>query len=187
MVFGKVPQYFGFIFTVLYLGGLLSAVWSGTSDGAIWGDKFAQGVGAASGILLIGSFGRLYRRNKLLGHIVGTIIIGTLALASYQYTNSPKPADTRLSKYYTNDMYSVLSIDVSNDPDAAYLLLMNPEFRKAVVASVNCENRSDLSMFVVDLWGASYMFLDQNYGRAVADSRGLIQENIRAFRSDVEC
>ena len=61
---------------------------------SILGDKFAQGVGAASGILLIGNFGRLYRRNKLLGHAVGTIIIGTLAFASYQYTNSPKPADT---------------------------------------------------------------------------------------------
>lgn len=80
MVFGKVPQYFWFIFTVLYLGGLLSAVRSETSDGAIWGDKFAQGVGAALGILLIGGFGRLYRRNKLLGHIVGAVVVAIFAL-----------------------------------------------------------------------------------------------------------
>jgi len=80
MVFGKVPQYFWFIFTILYLGGLLSVVWSGTSDGAIWGSEFAKGVGAALGVLLIGSFGRLYSRNKLLGHIIGTAVVAIFAL-----------------------------------------------------------------------------------------------------------
>lgn len=178
LVFGRVPKYFLFIGTAITLGGIIAAAYHGKSDEALWWNDFFGGVGATLGILTIGLIGRLYGRNRFLGHVIATIIIAILCIPAYQYTNSIKTADRSLSKYYTNDMYSVLAMDLSDHPDVRSQLLRNPEFLDAVVATHECETRTDLSPFVSDVMNISYGELVQRYGNDVADNRHLIQTAI---------
>ena len=87
MVWGKLPKYFWFIVSALYIGGILNAFHGTASDAALWFNDFAGGVGAALALLMLGAIGRLYRPNKFLGHVVGTSIIGGLALISLFFSS----------------------------------------------------------------------------------------------------
>lgn len=80
MVFGVLPQYFWFVCFILYMGGISKAIYGGASDEVVWWNDFASGTGAAVAVLSFGSVGRLYRRNKFFGHVVGTVVVGIFTL-----------------------------------------------------------------------------------------------------------
>lgn len=122
-----------------------------------------------------------------MGHIVLTVFITILSLFVLLPKTETADASEGLSKYYDNAMYSLLSESMDGNQLGAERLLFDAEFRMAAAASVSCENRPDLSMFVRDLWGANYAYIEGKYGRTVADNRSLIQETLRQFRAAGGC
>lgn len=196
LIFGNVPPTFWFILFFMYFWGVGTAIWSGVSDTALFGNEVAEGVGSASVILLVGAIGRLYRPNKFMGHVVGTFIMSIVVLFTFYHMSSLKPTDTQISKHYDDGMYMLLSMDFSDKPDVALRLLMNTDFRDAVVAADRCENRFDvsggllnatLSGFAFDLVKLNYGQLASRYGKEVADNRHIIQQNYQELQNKGVC
>lgn len=187
LLWGRIPAYMWFLLAVLYLGGIGTAIWRGATDAMIFESDFAEGAGAGLAAFVIGSLGRFFRPNRLIGHITATILVGVLSIFTMLPKTGPIDISSGLSVYYSNEMHPILSEDINGNRFRAERLLFDPEFRMAAAASVSCENRFDLSMFVRDLWGAEYSHLERKYGRTVADNRSLIQESLRQFRSAGGC
>lgn len=80
VIWGRIPAYLWFFLAVLYIGGLGTAIWRGTNDTMVFGSDFSEGVGAGLAVFAIGGLGRFFRPNKLMGHIVITILIVIIAL-----------------------------------------------------------------------------------------------------------
>lgn len=187
LLWGKIPAYLWFFLTVLYLGGIGTAIWRGATDAAIFGQDFSEGVGGALAVFAIGGLGRLFRPNRLIGHIVATALFGIISILVLMPQTAPNETTDSLSEYYSDTMHPLLSENVGERRFRAEELLFDPEFRMAAAASVSCENRPDLSTFVRDLWGADYSHLEWKYGRTVADNRSLVQESLRQFRTAGGC
>jgi hypothetical protein len=47
----------------------------------IFGNDFSEGVGAGLAVFAVGTLGRFFRPNKLMGHIVITILIAIISLS----------------------------------------------------------------------------------------------------------
>jgi len=80
IIWGKIPAYLWFFLTVLYIWGLGTAIGRGADDAMIFGSDFSEGVGAGLAAFVIGGLGRFFRPNKLMGHIVITILIVIVSL-----------------------------------------------------------------------------------------------------------
>jgi len=82
VAFGNMPFYFWFVLGVLYFGGLFSALWHDTSDSAVRWMHFSSGLGSAFAALLLGSPFWFFTPKKWshVGHMVGTILMGSLML-----------------------------------------------------------------------------------------------------------
>lgn len=187
VVWGKIPVYLWFFLGVLYLGGIGTAFWRGADDAMVFGNDFSEGVGAGLAVFAIGGLGRLFRPNRLMGHVIMTTLIAIISLFFVLPKTEQAKAAGALSEHYSDAMYPLLSRNMDGNRLEAETLLFDPEFRMAAAASVSCENRSDLSMFVRDLWGANYPYLEGKYGRTIADNRSLIQETLRQFRAAGGC
>ena len=66
---------------------------SGTTNGTVLLNSFASGVGAALGALLFGRIGSWFTRNKLKGHIVGTLIVAPLGIYGQELTELLQAAE----------------------------------------------------------------------------------------------
>lgn len=80
VIWGRIPAYLWFFLAVLYLGGLGTAIRRGAEDTLVFGNDFSEGVGAGLAVFAIGGLGRLFRPNKLMGHMVITILIAIISL-----------------------------------------------------------------------------------------------------------
>jgi hypothetical protein len=81
VIWGRIPAYLWFFLAVLYLGGIVTAIWRGAADTMIFGNDFSEGVGAGLAVFAVGTLGRFFRPNKLMGHIVITILIAIISLS----------------------------------------------------------------------------------------------------------
>ena len=85
--FGNLPLYVWFVPSVLYFGGLLTALWYDASNDALRLQHFAEGVGSALAALMLGAAGGVFAPKKWMyqGHMIGTVIVIVAILAARFY------------------------------------------------------------------------------------------------------
>ncbi|MEL7012946.1 MAG: hypothetical protein AAFO72_06665, partial [Pseudomonadota bacterium] len=191
-VIGNMPFYIWFVLGVLYFGGLGYAFWGDSIDPGkhtgMFERDFAKGVGSALVPLALGAFGGLiFWKRKYFGHMVGTVLAVPLVIYGQMQANDLLSSQPYPSDYYSDDASAALTADMMYRFEEASQLLLVPEFREAVVAAIRCEQRTDLSEFVTDLWGSSQTTLREKYGNVVAENRYLIHESVDAFEAQGGC
>ncbi|WP_394155832.1 hypothetical protein [Loktanella salsilacus] len=69
------------VICTLIFGGVASVVWGQmTFHYGVFSDRFGMGVGATAAILIFGLIGRIFTKNKLLGHAIATAVITPFAI-----------------------------------------------------------------------------------------------------------
>lgn len=94
--FGSMPLYWWSLILIAYMGGWIAMLANRSSDYLLMSNDFAEGVGMAAAVILIGCIGRLIapKKHRRIGHIFGIMVVGLLSVAAFHYypdVMSPTP------------------------------------------------------------------------------------------------